>query len=113
MRLVQEVRRALAGAADTGQLDDLIRLNTEVEERIDDALGDRVVAAPGAERRLRAAICGRVEADDIDLPAGWGWCSYACGHSILLTLTAKAFVVYRPSCLSNSVVNDRPSIGRP
>ena len=64
---VQEVGRRLARAADARQLDDLRRVDPELEERIDDALGDRVVPAPGAQRRLAAPIGDRLEADAIDL----------------------------------------------
>ena len=72
VRAVQEVGRALARAADARELDDLRRVDAELEERVDDALGDGVVAAPGAERRLAAAIGDRLEADAIDLLAGRG-----------------------------------------
>src|ERR1051325_8900359 len=55
VRLVEEVRRALARTADARELDDLIRLHAEHEERVDDAFRDRVVPAPGAERSRNAS----------------------------------------------------------
>ena len=59
VRRVQEIRRALARAADARQLDHALGVDAHLEERVDDALGDRVVPAPGAERRLAAAIAAR------------------------------------------------------
>ena len=52
MRLIQEVGRALARAADARELKDLLRVHTHLVKRVDDALGDGVVAASGAQRGL-------------------------------------------------------------
>ena len=35
---------------------DLLRIDAHLVERVDDALGDRVVAAAGAQRRLAAFV---------------------------------------------------------
>ena len=40
-------------------------IDAHLEERVDDALGDRVVAAAGAERRLAALVDLRFESDSI------------------------------------------------
>ena len=44
-------------------------VDAHLEERVDDALGDRVVPAPGAQRRLAAAVLRQLEADAIQLLA--------------------------------------------
>src|SRR5215216_2152738 len=67
VRLVEEVRRALARATDARQLDHVRRLDPEIEERIDDALGDGIVAATRAQRGLGAAIGRWFQPDDVDL----------------------------------------------
>src|SRR6185437_9532306 len=46
----------LARAADARELEDLLRVDAHLEEGVDDALGDCVVAAAGAEGGLTAAI---------------------------------------------------------
>ena len=56
VRAAQEVGRALARAADARQLDDALGLDAHLVEGVDDALGDGVVAAAGAERGLAAAV---------------------------------------------------------
>src|SRR6266576_2852632 len=56
VRSAEEVRRALARAADARQLDDLPRIDAHLVEGVDDALGNRVMAAAGAERRLAALV---------------------------------------------------------
>ena len=62
MRLLDEVGRRLARAADAGELGDLVRRDAVLEEALDEGVGDRVVAAAGAERRLEALV-------DLDLDA--------------------------------------------
>ena len=66
---------------------------------VDDALGDGVVAAAGAERRFAAAIFNDRKADVVDLGA-WRSCSCGCHF-------------YRPSLVANSSVMVRASIGSP
>ncbi len=63
----EKVRRALAGAANPRQLDHLPGIDAHLVERFDNALGNRVVPAPGTERRLAAAIGLDVEPDSIRL----------------------------------------------
>ena len=48
-RAVHEVSRALGGAADAAHLHDALGLDAHFEHGIDDALGDGVVAAAGAQ----------------------------------------------------------------
>ena len=67
VRAAQEIRRALARAADARQLDDLLGIDAHLVERVDDALGDGVVPASGAQRRLAALVDLRFEPDSIDL----------------------------------------------
>ena len=55
MGAVQEIRGGLARAADTRELDDLRRVDAELEEGVDDALGDRVVLLPG-NATLKASL---------------------------------------------------------
>ena len=45
-------------------------MNAHLEKRVDDALGNRVVAAAGAQRRLAAAVGLHFEADPIGLLGG-------------------------------------------
>src|SRR5262249_22613616 len=66
VRAAEEVRRALAGAADARQLHDLAGIDAHLVERVDDALGNRVMAAAGAERRLAALVDLGFEPDSID-----------------------------------------------
>ena len=63
-----------------------VGIDAHLEERVDDALGDRVVAAAGAERRLAAAIGLQLEADAIVFLAGAG--RRRCGSTWLLTWPA-------------------------
>ena len=50
--------------------DDLLRIDAHLVERVDDALGDRVVAAAGAQRRLAALVDLRFEPDSVHFE----WC---------------------------------------
>ena len=72
----EEVRRALARAADARQLDDVPRIDPHLEERVDDSLRDGVVAAAGAQRRLAPAIRLDVQPDAIQLPDGFRCCGF-------------------------------------
>ena len=84
VRLVQEIRRALARAADARELDDALRVDAHLEERVDDALGDRVVPAPGAERRLAAAIgC------DSSRPMRLVFLAGGCGRHVRRSISAR------------------------
>ena len=67
VRQPQEVRGGLGRAADSGELRDLIRLDAQIVERLDDALGDGVVAAAGAQRRLTAFIVENFQPEAVDL----------------------------------------------
>ena len=75
VRPAEEIRRALARAADARQLDDLLGIDAHLVKRIDDALGDRVVAAAGAERRLAALVDLRLQTDAIHFD--WGRHGYS------------------------------------
>src|SRR4029077_5269323 len=63
----EKIRRRLARAADPRQLEHLLRIDPHLEARVDYALGDRVVPAARAQRRLAAAIGLYLEADAIFL----------------------------------------------
>src|SRR4029078_5370497 len=102
------VRRALAGAADARELDHLRRVNAHLVERIDDALRDRIVPAPGAQGGLPACVDQRFETDPIDL------CGRHYSPPAVPALTrAVFFATSSPSCESTSSVMLRASMGRP
>src|SRR5262245_37701443 len=65
VRSAQKVRGALARASDAGELDDLPGIDAHLVEGVDDALGNRVMAAAGAKRRLSAFVDLRLQADSI------------------------------------------------
>ena len=65
VRARHEVGGALGGAADAGELHDALGLDAHLVEGVDDALGDGVVAAAGAEGGLAAAIVEDLEADAV------------------------------------------------
>ncbi len=65
VRTVHEIRGALRGAADAAELDDALGLHAHVIHGFDDALGDGVVAAAGAERGLAAFVLDDGEADAV------------------------------------------------
>ena len=56
VRIAEEVGRRLRRAADAGNLGDAMRLDRQFETGLDDGGGDRVMAAPGAQRRHRALV---------------------------------------------------------
>ena len=64
VRLLDEVRRRLRGAADAAHLRELVRLDAVLVERLDQMVGDRVVAAAGAERRRKPFVDFAREADE-------------------------------------------------
>src|SRR5262249_56086868 len=66
----EEIGGGLGGAADAGELGDLIGLDAELVEAFDHALGDGVVAAAGAQRGLTPLIVEDLEAQAVDLPGG-------------------------------------------
>ena len=125
VRCAQEICRALARAADARQLDDLGRVDAHLEERVDNALGDGVVAAAGAQRGLAAAIRRDIDTEPIGLLARD---RRGCAHvdTTFFSRTAPrrpssssrpaGFSVgarRSPSCTRRSSVTDRASIGRP
>ncbi len=70
-----EIRRALRGAADSAGLDDPLGLYAHFVHGVDDAFGNRVVAAAGAQRGLAAPVVQNCQADAIDFGCGRaGWC---------------------------------------
>src|SRR3954469_23951448 len=56
VRIAEEIRRGLRRAADAGNLRHLMRLDRELEARLDDSGSDRVVAAAGTQGRDRALV---------------------------------------------------------
>ena len=82
VRAAEEIRRALARAADARQLDDLLGIDAHLVEGVDDALGDRVMAAAGAQRRLAALVDRRFETDAVH----FDWCR----HWLFPTRRARA-----------------------
>ena len=121
VRVAEEVGRALARAADARQLDHVPRMDAHLEERVDDALGDGVVAAAGAQRRLAAAIRLHLEPDAVLLLAGvrrgrcgfHGCYSADCVWTVAGAAATTGAGAFFPSCTRMSSVSDRASIGRP
>src|SRR5207244_1890093 len=97
VRAAEEVGRALARAADARQLDDLLGIDAHLVERVDDALGDRVVAAAGAQRRLPTLVGHRFQSDAIDFAS-----HYSPPAVPALMRTAVFFATSQPSCARTS-----------
>src|SRR5271157_3998854 len=81
VRAVHKVCRALRRAADARQFDDAFRRNTHLVESFNDALGNGVVAATRAKRRLAAAVVEHLESDAVSLGLRCG-----CGRHLLALL---------------------------
>ena len=99
VRAAHEVRRTLGRAADAAGLDHALGRHAHFVHGVDDALGNCVVAAAGAQRGLAAAI---VE----DGQAQCGWSSVRACWSVVVA-------IYLPSMVMSSSVTDRASSGRP
>src|SRR5262245_17262093 len=101
VRRTQEVRRALARAADARELDDLRGVDAQLEKRVDDALGDGVVAATGAQRRLAAAVRNWLEPDSIEFLARrcrWlCWCRHGLPALLLEQFIGNGTAIDRQS----------------
>ena len=77
VREAQEIRGRFRRAADAGELSDVHGIDAHLIEALDDALGNGVVPATGAQRGLAAFIIDNLQAEAIDL-LGRGtprWCS--------------------------------------
>jgi hypothetical protein len=111
VRGAEEIRRALARAADARQLEHLRRIHAHLEEGVDDALGDGVVPAPGAQRRLAAAVRLHFQADAIQLLVHDCYSpAVMAAEATGLPTSSRAF---SPSCTRISSVTERASMGRP
>ncbi len=66
VRTAQEVGRGFAGAADSAQFDDLVRVDRQLIAYGDDLVGDRVVAAALAQRRRPALVVVTFQTDQIN-----------------------------------------------
>ena len=66
VRLLDEVGRRFRGAADAAHLRELVRLDAVFVERLDEMVGDRVVAAAGAQRRRQPFVDFAREADEVE-----------------------------------------------
>src|ERR1044072_7383713 len=67
VRESQEVGRRFRRAADSRELGDVKRIDAELVEALDDALGNGVVAAAGAEGGLAALVVQNLEAEAVGL----------------------------------------------
>ena len=67
-----EICRALRGAADAAGLDHALGLHAHFVHGVDDALGNRIVAAAGAKRGLATAVVENGQANAIDFGCGCG-----------------------------------------
>ena len=65
VRLAEEIVRRLRRAADAGNLRHPVRLDRELEARLDDRGGDRVVPAAGAQRRNLPLVVAMGEAERV------------------------------------------------
>src|SRR5262249_50678887 len=113
VRIPQEVRRRLAGAPDARQLDDVSRMDAHLEERVDDALGNRVMAAARTERRLAAAIGLDFETDPVFLGVHVHSSRAAVATTARPAAAGCVSGARRPSWTRMSLVSDRASIGSP
>src|SRR5271165_412229 len=96
VRAAHEIRRALRGTANARQLDDAFRLDAHFVESFNDALGNGVVAATRAQRRLAAAVVEHLESDAVRLRSGTGLRRGCTRHLLAL--------------LRNDVVGDRTRV---
>src|SRR5271157_678867 len=136
VRAAQKIGGSLRGAADAAGLDDELGLDAHLEHGLDDALGNRIVAASSAERGFSALVVDDGEADAVGL---WPGCrgsglnsrgrhsvafpqrlkpqsnSFLCGTSKLVPFPnpVSRTGVHLPSMLVNSSVMDRASSGSP
>ena len=67
VRLPEKVRRRLRRAANAAHLRQLIRFDAVIEERLDQVIGDRVVAAAGAQRRRKPLVDFASQSDDVEI----------------------------------------------
>ena len=65
VRAVHEISRALGRTSDAARLDHMLRLHSHLIHRVNDALGNRIVAAAGAQRRPSAPVVNHRQADAI------------------------------------------------
>src|SRR5580704_11209347 len=100
VRAAHEVRRTLRRATDAGHLENTLGLDAHLIKGVNDALGNRVVAASGAQCGLAAAIVEDGKPDSIRLGCGLGR-RRGCGRH------------YLPSWEMMSSVMERASIGSP
>src|ERR1700721_4122389 len=75
VRAVHEVGRAFGRAPYAAQFGDVLGLDAHVIHGFDNALGNSIVAATGAERGLSALVIDDAEADAVDFRSGsfWFW----------------------------------------
>src|SRR3984957_7482468 len=91
VRTVHEVRGAFGRAPNPAQFGDALRLDAHVVHGFDNALGDCIVAATGAQRGLPAFVIDDAEADAVDFRFRSFWfCSPRSRH--LLALHGAEFV---------------------
>src|SRR5262249_21234311 len=67
MRLLDEIGRRFRRAADAAHLGKLVRLDAIVVQRLDNVIGNRVVAAAGAQRRRKSFINFASQSDDVEI----------------------------------------------
>src|SRR3984893_9138375 len=101
VRTVHEVSRTLRRTPDPTQLRDPLRLHAHVIHGFDDALGDGVMAAAGAQSGLSAFVVNYGQADMVRLWFRRFWFS------------SRRSRHYLPSMVLNSSVTERASSGSP
>src|SRR5713101_2113766 len=98
MRHAQKVGGRLGRTADTGELGHFPGLDAELIEALDNALGNGIVAASGAQRGLAALVTQDFEADAVGL---------------LRRSRGNRGCAHKPSCRTMSSVTVRASSGSP
>ena len=91
VRAAHEICRAFGRASNAAGLDHALRLDAHFVHGVDDALGDCVVAAAGAQRGLAAAVVENGQANAVGLRCGRG-CGSAGGGRHLFALHGHEFV---------------------
>src|SRR5713226_2190854 len=83
MSRFDEICGRLRRAADAGHLREAVRFHPELVERLDHVVGDRVVAAPGAQRGGRALVRIARQTDVVDGRAHAGMASDSRSGSVI------------------------------
>ena len=101
VRAAHEISRALGRAADAAHLDDALGLDAHFVHGVDDALGDGIVSAAGAQRGFAALVVDDRQANAVVFGAGRGVVGVV---AMLFALHGHDFVGYG-ACVERQAVN--------